>query len=71
MPPIIPARFRASLTEGNGSTTNLALKSTMQHFRRQYYVAAWALPGPLNAHQGGTIRIERTNGTEAVTLRIP
>jgi hypothetical protein len=71
MPPIIPPRFRASLTEGSGATTNLELESTLQHFRRQFYVAAWALPGPLDAHQGGTIRIEFTKGTEAVTLRIP
>jgi hypothetical protein len=43
----------------------------MQHYQRKFYVMGWAVPGTLETHRGSLIRIESTNGTEAVTLRVP
>lgn len=67
-----PMRFHAKLTDTNGVVTPLqSVNASMQHYRRRFYVTGWAVPGKLETHQGSVIRIESTNGAEAVTLRVP
>jgi len=68
----IPMRFQARLTDSNGAVMMLpAVNARMQHYQRKFYVMGWTVPGVLEAHRGSLIRIESTNGTEAVTLRVP
>jgi len=65
----IPMRFQARLTNTNGGVTMLpAVNARMQHYQRKFYVTGWAVPGTLETHRGSLIRIESTNGTEAVTF---
>jgi hypothetical protein len=75
IPPLLtgpPERFRAELTDSNGTTIPLqSVRVRMQSYQRGFYVAGWSVPGALETYRGNLIRISSTNGNEAVTLRVP
>ena len=67
-----PVRFQARLTDTNSGVTMIpAVNARYQDYQRKFYVTGWVVRGALEAHRGSLIRIESTNGTEAVTLRVP
>jgi hypothetical protein len=66
-----PVRFVARLTNTNGVAAQLTdANGRYQDYRQKSVVAGWIVPGELESHLGSLIRIEFTNGNEAVTLRV-
>lgn len=64
--------FRAQLIDTNGAVVPLQpVEVRMQHFQRRFVVMGWEVAGQLEGHRGSTIRIEATNRTGEVTLKVP
>ena len=64
-------QFRGRLTDKDGKETSLETVGVMQDALHGYFVGGWCVPGPLEAHQGATLRIELTNDVHIVTFRLP
>jgi hypothetical protein len=66
-----PPRLNASLKDRTGVQTDLEQQpQSLIHYRRGFAVVGWLLPGPIESHQEGLLRVESTNGTEVVTFRV-
>ena len=64
-----PMPFRAQLKDINGVVTSLAGADSSSHsYKHRAWIMGWRVPGSLQS--GSTIRIEFTNGDEAVTFRV-
>jgi hypothetical protein len=64
-----PMPFQAQLKDTNGVVTWLTGADSCSHsYKERAWITGWKVPGALQS--GSTIRIELTNGDEAVTFRV-
>jgi hypothetical protein len=64
-------QFQAWLIDADGKKTVLETRGGMQDGMHGCFVGAWSFPGSLEAHGGGTLQIELTNGVHLATFRLP